>query len=159
MNAYDFGAKPADGNCHYLGSSCGQCWQLRGPGGTKNIQVTDCCDGYAGHPSCLTSTEGLCDWCHANDHQHFDLDWDSFVTVCGSQVDQGNCHISSAVPISCGSNAVADATASTLGSSDTSPAGVPTWGIALFVLSSIMIVALIAIIVILARISHGAARV
>jgi len=152
MNPSDFGSGSV---CHYQGSSCGQCWQLRGPGGTKNIQVTDCCAGYAGKPSCLTSKDPYCDWCAANDHQHFDLDWDSFLTVCGSQKDQGNCHISSS-PIACPAHAVADSAADPTLGPNTSSAGVPTWGIALFVLVSIMIVALIAIIVILARISHGA---
>lgn len=152
MNPRDFGSGSV---CKYQASACGQCWQLTGPGGTKNIQVTDCCAGYAGNPSCLTSSYSLCDWCASNDNQHFDLDWDSFATVCGNQVNAGNCHLSSATLISCPSSAVADTVDPTLQTSDTSSSStnsenIPSWSIAMLVLASIMLVALLVIIFVLA---------
>jgi len=148
MNPGDFGSGSA---CKYQASACGQCWALTGPGGTKNIQVTDCCAGYPGKPSCLSSNDPYCDWCAANDHQHFDLDWDSFVTVCGGQVNAGNCRISKAVRISCPGKAVADTMNPTLSSSDASTANIPSWSIAMLILVSLVLVALLAIIIVLAR--------
>ena len=32
--------------CEYKGRSCGQCWKLDGPAGSRLIGVTDCCAGY-----------------------------------------------------------------------------------------------------------------
>jgi len=136
--------------CKYQGSACGSCWALTGPGGSKNIQVTDCCAGYSGHASCLKSTDPSCDWCAANDHQHFDLDWDSYVTVCGGQVNAGHCSVSRAVRVNCPAHAVTDPSNPTLGSTDTSAANVPTWGVAMLVLASLMIVILAVVIIILA---------
>jgi len=148
MNPSDFtGGGSA---CQYQGSACGSCWALTGPGGTANIQVTDCCAGYPGNPSCLTSNDPSCDWCAANDNQHFDLDWDSYATLCGGQVDAGHCTLSSAVSVSCPAQAVGDPS-NTFGSTDTSAASVPAWGVAMLVLASLMIVILVVVIVILAR--------
>jgi len=104
------------------------------------------------------------------------LDWDSFVTVCGSQVNQGNCHLSAATEIGCPAHALADeerdngdgtyfdsavtdptATQTTdptaTQTSDTTSAnnGVPTWSIALLVIGSLVLVALIIIVVMLQR--------
>jgi len=154
MNPGDF-----DGGsvCQYKGSACGQCWALSGPGGSANIQVTDCCAGYPGNPSCLSpqgETDGMCDWCAANDNQHFDLDWNSYATVCGNQVDAGHCVISSARQIGCPSNAVADlATADPSLASPTDPTSTsqssPTWAVALIVLSSLVLFLLLVVVVLL----------
>jgi len=149
MNPQDFGS---GATCHYQGSSCGQCWAITGPGGTANVQITDCCAGYAGKPSCLTSKDPYCDWCAANDNQHFDLDWASYETVCGGQVDAGNCKLSKAVKINCPASAVAEDGSTELGNSDTSPANsaaTPTWAVALLVIGALMIVALVTVIVLL----------
>jgi len=64
--------------------------------------VTDCCAGYPGSPSCLVSKDSQCDWCAANSHSHFDLDFDSFKRVCGDDgVSNGNCQLSQAIQVSC----------------------------------------------------------
>jgi len=64
--------------------------------------VTDCCAGYPGNPSCLVSTAANCDWCAANTHSHFDLDYDSFKTVCGSAgINAGSCPLSKAIQVPC----------------------------------------------------------
>jgi len=146
------GAFDGGSACEYKGSACGQCWQLTGPTGTANIQVTDCCAGYPGHASCLTSTDAQCDWCAANDNQHFDLDYDSFMTVCGSQgVNAGHCQLSSASTISCSSSAaVADVTAGTLSSSSSDDLSAsPSWAIVLIALASLMLLLLLVLIVVL----------
>jgi len=143
MNPSDF-----DGGsvCQYKGSACGQCWRVSGPGGTANVQVTDCCAGYPGNPSCLSSTQPDCDWCADNNNQHFDLDWNSYATVCGNQVDAGHCQLSSAVRISCSSGAVAD---SSTNLSTTTELGTPVWAIAMIALASVVLVLLIVAIVLL----------
>jgi len=89
--------------CHYQGSSCGQCWQLSGPGGTATVAITDCCAGYPGNPSCETDpSDNTCDWCADNNHWHFDLDRDSFVQVCGqSGLNAGHCNLSNTVQVGC----------------------------------------------------------
>jgi len=146
MNPSDF-----DGGsvCQYKGSACGQCWQLSGPGGTARIQVTDCCAGYPGNPSCLSSTQADCDWCADNNNQHFDLDWNSYATVCGNQVNAGHCQLSSAVRISCPSGAVADSSAN-LSLSNMTELGTPVWAIAMIALASVVLVLLVVAIVLLA---------
>jgi len=148
MNPGDFGS---GSQCQYQASACGQCWSLTGPGGTARIQVTDCCAGYAGKPSCLSSTDPYCDWCAANDHQHFDLDWNSFATVCGGEVDQGHCVISSAVNIPCPSSAVADTSNPTFAGTSAASNSAPSWAIGLFVVGSLTTVALLIIVVLLFR--------
>jgi hypothetical protein len=169
------GAFGTGGACSYKGPSCGGCWALKGPGGTANIQVTDCCAGYPGKPSCLNSKDPYCDWCAANDHQHFDLDWDSFTRVCGGEVDQGNCKIS-ASKISCPGHALADeeddsaveyvdaaigdldaATTDPSTNADTTTASdaVPAWAVALLVIGSLVLVALFIIVVMLQRTVFG----
>jgi len=73
--------------------------------------------------------------------------------VCGNQVNAGNCHLSSATLISCPSSAVADTVDPTLQTSDTSSTNsenIPSWSIAMLVLASIMLVALLVIIFVLA---------
>jgi len=138
--------------CKYQGSACGQCWQLGGPTGSANIQVTDCCAGYPGNPSCLSDpSDSQCDWCAAEDNQHFDLDYDSFMTVCGSQgVNAGHCKLNSATLISCPSSAVADVTAGTVSSSSSDDLSAsPSWAIALIVLASLMLLLLLVLIVVL----------
>lgn len=93
--------------CHWAGSNCGACYKLQGPKGSKTIIVTDCCAGYPGNPSCVTNPVGNCDWCAANSHLHFDLDTDSFNTVCGS-IDLGSCKITSATKVACPSSILSD---------------------------------------------------
>jgi hypothetical protein len=93
--------------CHWAGSNCGSCYTLQGPHGSKTVIVTDCCAGYPGNPSCVTNPVGNCDWCAANSHLHFDLDTDSFTTVCGS-IDLGSCKITSATKVSCPSSILSD---------------------------------------------------
>ncbi|KAL0477691.1 hypothetical protein AKO1_013484 [Acrasis kona] len=90
-------------NCQWQGKSCGQCWKISGAGGSKKVMVTDCCAGYPGTCSCLDCpTVPLCDWCATGDHLHFDLDIDSFNTVCGpSGVQRGHCDINEAIRIPC----------------------------------------------------------
>jgi len=154
MNPLDF-----DGGsvCEYKGSSCGQCWALTGPGGTANIQVTDCCAGYPGNPSCLTSTDALCDWCASNDNQHFDLDWNSYASVCAGQTDAGHCLLTSAVQIACPSSAVADDLAvadlavadATSTPADAASTASPAWAIALIVLGSVVLILLLIVVVLL----------
>jgi len=143
MNPGDF---DGGSSCQYKGSACGECWSITGPGGSANIQVTDCCAGYPGHPSCLSSSDPTCDWCASNDNQHFDLDWNSYATVCGNQVNAGHCALSSATRIGCPSSAVADTT-TTL--SDSQSSATPTWAIAMIVLSSLMVVILLVLLVII----------
>jgi len=136
--------------CQYKGSACGQCWKLSGPGGVANIQVTDCCAGYPGNPSCLSSTDPLCDWCADNNNQHFDLDWDSYSTVCGGQANAGHCILNSAQLIACGSQAVAEAATNFTNSSAVTAAGTPMWAVAMIGLASIVIVLLVVTIILLA---------
>jgi len=89
--------------CAYQGSACGQCWKITGPTGTTTVAVTDCCAGYSGHPSCLSDpSDSTCDWCAADDNNHFDLDHDSFSTVCGSAgFGAGHCTLSSVTKVAC----------------------------------------------------------
>jgi len=133
--------------CQYKGSSCGQCWQLTGPGGTAHIQVTDCCAGYPGNPSCLSSSQPNCDWCADNNNQHFDLDWNSYATVCGNQVNAGHCQLSSAKKITCPAHAVGEM--SILNSTSVTALGTPVWAIAILALAAIVIILLIVVIVLL----------
>jgi len=95
--------KGSSTTCHWNGANCGSCYTLVGPSGSKTVMITDCCAGYPG--SCLCSqgcTASNCDWCAANDHNHFDLDFDSFQTVCGSQgVQNGHCVLNSATLVTC----------------------------------------------------------
>jgi len=137
--------------CIYQSSSCGQCWALTGPGGTANIQVTDCCAGYAGNPSCLSSSEADCDWCASNDNFHFDLDWNSYATVCAGQTNAGHCQLSSATLITCPGSAVADDSTTVTDPSQSSTASnsAPAWAIALLVVSSLLLVVLLVLIVLL----------
>jgi len=134
--------------CKYKGSACGQCWQLTGPGGTAHIQVTDCCAGYPGNPSCLSSSQSNCDWCADNNNQHFDLDWNSYATVCGSQVNAGHCQLSSAKKISCPSGAVAEMSTN-LNSTSVTQLGTPVWATAILALAAIVIILLVVVIVLL----------
>jgi len=100
--------------CSWNGANCGTCYRLTGPGGSKTVMVTDCCAGYSGNCQCDQGcTDGQCDWCAANSHNHFDLDYDSFLTVCGSQASNGHCSISTATVVGCPSNAVSDNNAQT----------------------------------------------
>jgi len=148
VNPSAFTEGPLNSVCYYQAAACGQCWQLVGPGGSANIQVTDCCAGYPGNQGCLTANPPWnCDWCAANDHPHFDLDWDSYKTVCGNQVDAGHCTISSATLINCPASAVADVT-STLSPGDASNSS-PAWAIALIVVASLMLLLLLVAIVVL----------
>jgi len=89
--------------CHYRGSACGQCWSVRGPNGTTRIQVTDCCAGYPNSCTCLNCPKNpQCDWCAHNDNLHFDLDYSSFMTVCGNAgVQAGHCVLSGASRTNC----------------------------------------------------------
>jgi len=77
--------------------------------------VTDCCAGYPGNPSCLVSKVADCDWCAANSHSHFDVDYNSFNILCGSLgLIEGNCQLSQAIQVSCPSSfsaVIADSTA------------------------------------------------
>jgi len=154
LNPSDFDGGSA---CQYQGSSCGQCWQLTGPGGTANIQVTDCCAGYPGNPSCLSSTQADCDWCADNNNQHFDLDWNSYATVCGGQVDAGHCQLSSATLIGCPGGAVADASTN-LNSSNSTVLGTPMWAVAMIALATIVVVLLVVVIVLLGLRKHNPER-
>jgi len=74
--------------------------------------------------------------------------------VCGNQVNAGNCHLSNAQLISCSSSAVADTVDATLPTSDSTSSSnsenIPSWSIAMLVLASIMLVALLVIIFVLA---------
>jgi len=142
MNPGDFGT---GGACSYKGPACGQCWSISGPGGSARIQVTDCCAGYSNHASCLVNPQDpQCDWCAANDNQHFDLDSVSYNTVCGSEAGNGHCVLSSAVQIQCPSSAVADQSSATFG---TTPADTtPSWAIALIVVCSLIVVILLVLI-------------
>jgi len=74
--------------------------------------------------------------------------------VCGGQVDQGNCHLLSAQLIACPASAVADTVDQTLPTGDSSSSSnsgdIPSWSIAMLVLASIMLVALLVIIFVLA---------
>jgi len=75
--------------------------------------------------------------------------------VCGNQIDAGNCHLTSANLIPCPASAVADTVDPTLQTSDTSSSStnsenIPSWSIAMLVLASIMLVALLVIIFVLA---------
>jgi len=157
MNPSDFDGGSA---CEYKGSACGQCWALTGPGGSAHIQVTDCCAGYASNPSCLTSpTVADCDWCAKNDNQHFDLDWDSYSTVCGGQANAGHCTLTSAVLVNCPASAIADVTTDPLSSSGASDSS-PVWAIVLIALASLMLLILLVLIVVLAiRIRNKEERV
>jgi len=95
----------ASTTCQWAGSNCGTCYTLYGPSGSTTIMVTDCCAGYPGNPSCLVSTDPNCDWCAANSHSHFDLDYDSFSIVCGAAgINSGNCQLSQAIQVSCPSS-------------------------------------------------------
>jgi len=99
LNPALFDGGPA---CEYEGSSCGRCYKLVGPTGTSTVAITDCCAGYPGNPSCMSSTSPTCDWCAADDNQHFDLDYDTFNTVCGVQGENaGHCQLSSATVVGC----------------------------------------------------------
>jgi len=94
--------KGGSSTCHWAGANCGTCYTLYGPSGSTTIMVTDCCAGYPGNPSCLVSTEANCDWCAANTHSHFDLDYNSFSKVCGSKgIAAGNCPLSQAIQVPC----------------------------------------------------------
>eukprot|EP00026_Physarum_polycephalum_P015230 Phypoly_transcript_15866.p1 GENE.Phypoly_transcript_15866~~Phypoly_transcript_15866.p1 ORF type:complete len:220 (+),score=29.69 Phypoly_transcript_15866:182-841(+) len=87
--------------CQYQQAACGTCWKLTGPAGSRLVGITDCCAGYAGNPSCYAGSKtDYCDWCAGNDHQHFDLDTDSFRAVCGD-IGLGSCHLNSAVQVTC----------------------------------------------------------
>eukprot|EP00026_Physarum_polycephalum_P020043 Phypoly_transcript_22384.p1 GENE.Phypoly_transcript_22384~~Phypoly_transcript_22384.p1 ORF type:complete len:155 (+),score=23.00 Phypoly_transcript_22384:77-541(+) len=89
--------------CSYKGPACGQCWSLQGPAGHRIVTVTDCCAGYPNQPSCLQDpSDPSCDWCAKGDNNHFDLDYDSFVTVCGSAgVQAGHCVLQDAAKVGC----------------------------------------------------------
>jgi len=161
------GAFGTGGACAYQGSSCGKCYALSGPGGSANIQVTDCCAGYPSSPSCVTSpSDAYCDWCAHNDHTHFDLDWDSYARVCAGQTDNGHCTLNSAVEIACPGQAIGDtdfatadfATTDPTATTATTPASsdvVPTWAIALLTIGSLVLVALIIIVVMLQKTVFG----
>jgi len=87
--------------CHWNGATCGVCYNLSGPKGSRKIVVSDCCAGYPGNTQCTASNPpGNCDWCAANAHWHFDLDVDSFTAVCGS-IDAGSCKLNGATPTAC----------------------------------------------------------
>jgi len=92
------------GVCAYRGDNCGNCYSITGPLGTRTVQITDCCAGYSGQVSCVADPVAYCDWCADNLNNHFDLDYDSFLTVCGTAgVTAGHCLLSSAVVVSCSS--------------------------------------------------------
>jgi len=94
--------------CSWAGGNCGACYSLSGPNGAVTVMITDCCAGYQGHCLCDQGcTDPSCDWCAGNTNNHFDLDYDSFMTVCGSAgLNAGNCHLSSATPVTCPSSPV-----------------------------------------------------
>jgi hypothetical protein len=98
--------------CKWNQANCGTCYQLNGPSGSATVVVTDCCAGYTGSCQCADGCKaGNCDWCAANEHNHFDLDYDSFVAVCGSNgVNDGNCVLKSVDIVTCPSYVVADQT-------------------------------------------------
>jgi len=154
LNPSDFDGGSA---CRYQGSACGQCWQINGPGGTANIQVSDCCAGYPGNPSCLSSGDSQCDWCADNNNQHFDLDYNSYATECGGDVSAGHCVLNWATQIGCPGGAVAEASTS-LGSSNTTVLGTPMWAIAMIALASVVVVLLVVVIVLLAIKKNNAER-
>jgi len=87
--------------CQWNGANCGTCYTLTGPAGHTTVMVTDCCAGYPGNPSCLSSNPPAdCDWCAANSHSHFDLDVGSYQKTCGS-LSAGHCQLTSAIPVTC----------------------------------------------------------
>jgi hypothetical protein len=87
--------------CHWNGATCGVCYNLSGPAGSRKIVVSDCCAGYPGNTQCTApNPPGNCDWCAANSNWHFDLDVDSFIAVCGN-LDAGSCQLNSATPTGC----------------------------------------------------------
>jgi len=81
--------------CYYKGSNCGTCYYVTGPAGGARVAVTDCCAGYPNDPTCTSDpSDPTCDWCAHNDHDHFDLDEVSFMTVCGQAgYNAGHCSI------------------------------------------------------------------
>jgi len=89
--------------CEYQGSSCGSCYHIVGPVNSATVAVTDCCAGYVADQSCETAPPGVtCDWCAKNDHMHFDLDLDTFSSICGSAgLNAGHCAISSFAKVAC----------------------------------------------------------
>eukprot|EP01111_Echinosteliopsis_oligospora_P010042 TRINITY_DN304_c0_g1_i1.p1 TRINITY_DN304_c0_g1~~TRINITY_DN304_c0_g1_i1.p1 ORF type:complete len:154 (-),score=31.50 TRINITY_DN304_c0_g1_i1:93-554(-) len=91
------------GACSYQGPACGSCWSLNGPSGSATVQVTDCCAGYPGNPSCLSDpSDPSCDWCASGDNNHYDLDWDTFNTVCGQNgVNAGHCELNDVTQVGC----------------------------------------------------------
>jgi LysM repeat protein len=87
--------------CHWNGASCGNCYNLQGPSGSRKVVISDCCAGYPGNTQCTASNPpGNCDWCAANANWHFDLDVDSYLAVCGN-LDAGSCQLRSATPTAC----------------------------------------------------------
>jgi len=136
--------------CHWEGANCGNCYSLNGPVGSTTVMITDCCAGYLGNPSCLSSNPPWnCDWCAANSHSHFDLDVNSFQKVCGS-INQGHCQLNSAYPVACsgiGSD-LADNTATT-----TAPVSSLSQGaiIGIAVGSSFGVILLVVVVVIIVK--------
>jgi len=79
--------------------------------------------------------------------------------VCGGDVDQGHCVISSAVNIPCTSSAVADAsTDQTFAGTSAANNSAPSWAIGLFVVGVLTIVALVVIVVLLFRVKRTPER-
>eukprot|EP01120_Amphizonella_sp_Union-15-10_P017239 TRINITY_DN9521_c0_g1_i1.p1 TRINITY_DN9521_c0_g1~~TRINITY_DN9521_c0_g1_i1.p1 ORF type:complete len:192 (-),score=29.65 TRINITY_DN9521_c0_g1_i1:73-603(-) len=103
LNPAYYNQNQASHTCRWIGPACGSCWRLTGVGGSKTVKITDCCAGYANACSCLSCpTNPGCDWCEKGDNWHFDLDIDSFTTVCGSGgVNAGHCQLYSATGVSC----------------------------------------------------------
>jgi len=81
-------------------SECGNCL-------AEGIQPIPVCSCYSPNATaynglCQGNQNIICDWCAQNDHPHFDLDQDTYNTLCGSDAPAGHCNLDSADLIDCG---------------------------------------------------------
>ncbi len=86
----------------------GICYELTANGQTVTVAVMDVCGGIStpGTPECCmdatcsqTVVGENCDWCHQNQHAHFDLTNGAFNTICPGAA--GHCVLTNVTPIRC----------------------------------------------------------